>query len=351
MIKFILIIVSLFLAFYYKTKKTVIKENFQSKFVSQPCPYSIKCMSKYLEQPDLYQYSTSDLSHVYSLTNKSSNLQTYYRTLSDALGNKNSNSIITSNKPNQTNDELPKSSTCKRPSSTIKIQNKNNQSILKEFKKIISISADVNLSSKIPNYIEQFENIPAEITNIAVDDDKNKYYYEFPNEYFNKYFNLLCSNDHINYNDFIEDNVDLEIYDKIESNMISAINSINELKLANSTDFEIMQRSINHYMIKKNSKEYYIDFDIVIYRKGKSYAKHLNINVLYNLLSINIISLNVIGIIIESDLDMNINALLPYDKNDEQDYMLINDDLGFNLIQTSEFEQQQIIQSHTSQIV
>jgi hypothetical protein len=319
--------------------------------------YSNECKKKSQKDPNLHDYSIYYIDNAYSNKNENNLLNKYYKSLGDALGNidkiKDINNIKNAdtekkmkNSSLSQNTKIPEYSTCNIPkkkiivirnSNTIqKYSEEENKILTIEFQKIISLNVDIN-------------------TDNPQDSKNNDYYHEYSNDYFNNIFRTISLNNYKPLINFIDrTNQMTEIlytkYLSVEDFIINLINNIEGLKIETNAKFKVMQRFIKSYLYSDETDCSYIEFDILIYRDGKNNGKHINIIASLEKTEIELISILVVGLVIESDIN---TIVIPYDIIKDKEMIIDGEDNNeeeYSLIKMSDLEINKYIGEHENQL-
>ncbi len=361
-----ILIYLIFIYLFYVLYKKIITSNSIEHFKTDFMYYSNECKKKSQIDPNLHKYSINYIDNVYSTKNENNPLNKYYKSLGDALGNidevkktnnntkeiqnnKNNNDLVKNSVDLQNNSQkkVPEYSTCKTPKKKIIIIKNNKKTEVKD--SIEKYSEDKNTVLTI-----EFQKIISLDIDINTDDqNKNDYYHELSNDYFNNIFRIISSNNYKPLIDFIDKTNELTdiLYEKyllIEKAIINKINMIDELKIENSRKFKVVQRYIKSYLYSETTDNSYVEFDILIYRAGKNNGKHINIIASLDKNQVELINISVIGLVIESDIMLSV---IPYDNiKDEEMLVEDNNEEAYSLIKMSDFEVTKYIEQHENQL-
>ena len=173
---------------------------------------------------------------------------------------------------------------------------------------VLPYNSDINIKNKSSALIDRH---PIDSIDINVDYPVNAYYYEFSNNQYLKILNdmfkpsnseknILLNN--INWSNNINESI-TPIYNKAYlfiSNTIARF----------TPDVQIVHDLLNKFKIDKDSQEYLLDIDMILYRNYKLNGKHVNFLVYVNHLTEKMINIEIKGVVGEDKIGFH--PITPY---------------------------------------
>ena len=158
-------------------------------------------------------------------------------------------------------------------------------------------NSEINLVNKSSALIDRH---PIDSVNVDVDSPVNSYYYEFSNsqylEILNDMFKPVTPEKlkNIEWRTDIDESIN-PIYNKA---YLFISNTIAE----HTPDVQIVHDLLKQYKIDKDSQEYLLDIDMILYRNYKLNGKHVNFLVYVNHLTEKMINIKIKGIVGEDKI-------------------------------------------------
>ncbi len=190
--------------------------------------------------------------------------------------------------------------------------------------------SDINFNNQflINCHFNKISSIPENITSTK----KNTFVNEMPNEQFQKLlsskvikdFNVPMYN-HKNTDNYFQKKCGFYVKLKFEKWIQSISYKLKEFKIVKLNTNELFQPTKD-----ETSRNYLIDFDVLVYRKYKNHGKHMNVKAHISnitslsslLFDLNVYSIKVLGIVFEDIINMRYkNNIVGYDSYTESSHL------------------------------